>query len=117
MKRNIQDENQIVSSNLYNYLDVESRFNEYELPSLSKPLVSYYPNLVQEFFANYLALLENDYPKGNRLADMRNRPQVIVRGMIIDILDCIINQMLFSQDYEAPSITHDLEHHILIVSS
>lgn len=98
MKQTIVEEYQIVTFDLHEYPDLERRFNEYELASLSRPPGSYYPNLVQKYFYNYLALLEKDCPKGTKTADMRNRPQVPMRGVIIDIFDPTINMILFGQN-------------------
>lgn len=63
IKRPISEEYQIITSYLHEYLDLERGFNEYELGWMSIPPSLYYPNLVREFFAIYLALLEKDFPK------------------------------------------------------
>lgn len=65
MKRSITEEYQIVTIDLHEYSNLEKRFNEYELACLGKPSGMYYPNLVYEFFANYLAILEKNCPKGS----------------------------------------------------
>lgn len=70
-----------------------------------------------EFLDNYLELLEKDCPKGNRLADMRNRKKVFMRGMTIDISDCVLTKLLFGPNYEAPATTPKLEHYMLTAFS
>lgn len=57
MKRPIVEKNQIVTTYPHKYLELERRFNEYELARLSKPPGSYHLNLVHELFANYLDIL------------------------------------------------------------
>lgn len=57
----------------------------------------YYLIIVIYFFANYLDALEKDCPKGQKLFDMRNRPKFLVRGVLMDIQNQAINQILFGQ--------------------
>lgn len=55
IKRAIFEEHQIITTTFYEYPEIERRFNEYHLQWMSRPLGSYQPNFVQEFFADYLA--------------------------------------------------------------
>lgn len=99
MKRPNAEEYQIFKTNLSEYSDLERRFNKYELAWLSKPPGSYYPDIVHDFFANYLTILEKDCPKRTRVIDIRNRTRVSIRDIIVDIFDHTINQILFGQQY------------------
>lgn len=71
---------------------------------------------MQEFFANYLALLEKDYPEGTIIANIKNKNQVSVSVVIVDILDRTLNRMLFGPDYKALVVTPELEHRMFIES-
>lgn len=82
IKRAIFEEYQIITA-LQEYPKLEQRFDEYEFAWMSKPLGSYQPNLVREFFANYLALLKKDCPKGSSVADKNKWEIVPVRGVIL----------------------------------
>lgn len=52
MKRPFAEEYQIIIADFHEYLNLERRFNEYELARMSKTPRSYYRNLVCKFFAN-----------------------------------------------------------------
>lgn len=84
---------------------------------MSKPPGKYYPNIVQEFFANYLALVEKDYPKGTKVSDFPNNKLVPMRGVTINISACILNKILFGLDYEASMTIPKLEHLLMIAST
>lgn len=107
----------MVTTELHEYLKSKRRFNKCVLAWMSKPPSSYQPNLVREFFANYLVLLQKDDPKGVKLLDFPNREQVPVRGVNIDILAQIFNRILFEPEYEAPPIVVDLEYRLTSVST
>lgn len=62
-----------MTSELHKYPELEQHLNEYELSQMSKPPSSYLLNLVREFFANYLELIEKDCPKGTKISDLPNR--------------------------------------------
>lgn len=77
---------------------------------MRRPSGTYQPNLVREFFANYLALLEKDFPKGEKIIDMGNQYVVPMPGLNIDILEHTLNRFLFGPEYEIPGAILDLEH-------
>lgn len=111
VKRPIFNEDQIVTTTLHEYPELERRFNEYELAWMSRPLVSYPLNLVREFFSYYLALLEKDCPSGASLfRNMKYLDTVLVREVNINILECTLNRFLFWPEYEIPDAIPDLEH-------
>lgn len=99
------------------YPEFEQQFNKYEFAWMSKPLGSYQPNLVREFFANYLALTKKDYPKGLKISNLPNWESIPVRGVTIDILARTLNRMLFGLNYKAPAAVPDLEHCITTTSN
>lgn len=79
---------------------------------MSKPLKTYQPNMVREFFANYLSLAEKDCPKGSKISDFPNRESFPVKGATIDISACTLDMMLFWPDYVAPPASPKLKHHM-----
>lgn len=105
-------EYQIITTKLHEYPELERRFNEYELAWMSKPLGSYQPTLVREFFANYLALLKKDCLAGASVADMNKLEIVPVRGVDIDISERTLNRFLFGLDYQIPGAIPELEHRL-----
>lgn len=66
---------------------------------MSKPLGSYQPHLVREFFTNYLALLEKDLPKVATVVDWNKLDSDTVQGVDIDISERTLNRFLFGPDY------------------
>lgn len=91
MKMPIIEEHHIMTIDLHEYPNLEKRFNEYELVCQSKPPWSYNSNLVCKFFANYIVMLEKDCLKGSKVADMRNKARVLMRGVRVNIFDHTIN--------------------------
>lgn len=57
-----------MTMDLSEYPDIKKQFNDYGLSYLSTPPSSYYPTIVVEFFANYLAILEKECPKGQKVS-------------------------------------------------
>lgn len=96
-----------MTTELHEYPKLKRRFNEYDYSWLSKTTGTYYPNLVWEFFSNYFAFLEKEYPKSMKLNDMGNRPKDIVRGVNINISECILNKVIFGPEYEAPTVIQE----------
>ncbi|KAF3653226.1 hypothetical protein FXO38_15747 [Capsicum annuum] len=84
---------------------------------MSKPPGTYYPNIIWEFFANYLALVEKKCPKGTKILDLPYREAVFVRDITIDISALTLNRMLFRLDYEAPMAIPELYHRLRMASS
>lgn len=114
IRRPIHKEYQIVTTGLHEYLELERRFNEYELSWMSRLPRTYQPNIVHEFFTNYVSLLKKDCPKGAKINDMGNQDVVSVSGVSIYILECTLNVFLFGPEYEIPAATPDLEHRMVI---
>lgn len=77
---------------------------------MSRSPGNYYPNIVREFFSNYLALVEKDCPLGTKILDLPNRESVLVRKVTIDISIRMLNRILFGHDYQAPTAVPELEH-------
>lgn len=100
VKRPNFEEHQIMRTTLHEYLELEHRFKEYELAWMNRPLETYQPNLVHEFFASYLVLQEKDYPPGELVSDMNNLDTVPIRGVNRDISDYILNRFLFGLKYQ-----------------
>ncbi|KAF3620620.1 hypothetical protein FXO38_32263 [Capsicum annuum] len=84
---------------------------------MSKPPGTYYPNIIREFFANYLALVEKGCPKGTRILDLPNREAVPIREVTIDISTRTLNRMLLGPDYEAPTAISKLRYRLKTTSS
>lgn len=97
---------------LNEYPIIKCRFNEYEQAWMSKPLGSYQPHLVREFFTNYLALLEKDLPKVATVVDWNKLDSDTVQGVDIDILERTLNRFLFGPDYQIPGAIPKLEHQL-----
>lgn len=74
---------------------MERHFNEYELARMSQPPGAYQLNWVRELFENYIALVEQDYPKWTTIINFPNKESVPVRGVAIDISIQTINRILF----------------------
>lgn len=58
------------------HLKIEWLFNAYELGYLSKLPNYYFPTIVYEFYANYLAILEKDCQKVKKVSYMRNGERI-----------------------------------------
>lgn len=110
VKRPIVEEHQIITTTLHEYPELERRFNEYQLQRMSRPLGSYQPNVVPDFFDNYLALLKKDLPNDQKAADRDKLDVVPVRGVDIDISESTLNRFLFGPDYQSPWAIPELEH-------
>lgn len=48
---------------------------------------------------------------------MRNRIEVPVSGVVIDISDRTLNKMLFGPDYKAPASISKIEHRMFLASN
>lgn len=82
-------------TDLYEYSNLERRLNEYELAYQSKSPGSYSSNLEYEFIINYLAILGKYCPKGSKVANMRNKIRVLMRGVLVDVSNHNIIQSVF----------------------
>lgn len=98
-KRPISEEMKIITIGLNRYPQVEKAFKDYDLAWTTKRGESFCPTLVQEFYANYQATLENMCKKGEKAADMPNLNKISIRGVMVDLSDSTINRFLHGPNF------------------
>ncbi|MCE3050355.1 hypothetical protein HAX54_047036 [Datura stramonium] len=64
---------------------------------------NYYPNMVLEFYANYVATLDDQCKKGKKPTEMHMLLHVPVHGEIVYISAATINRMLYGPDFTSPA--------------
>ncbi|MCD7453262.1 hypothetical protein HAX54_020340 [Datura stramonium] len=110
LKWSIAEEVRIIDSKLFEYLDIERRYKFYGLGWMTESSGYYYPNMIHEFYANYVATLEGQCKKEQKPADMRMLLRVQVHGEPVDITSTTINRMLYEPDFTLPASTTEFDY-------
>ncbi|MCD9560507.1 hypothetical protein HAX54_019202, partial [Datura stramonium] len=98
----IVEEVRIIDSELPEYLDIEAKYKFYGLGWMSEALGHYYPAMVCEFYASYIAILEGLCKKGQKPLEMQIQKCIPVWGEMVDISAETINRMLYGPDFTPP---------------
>ncbi|MCD7451248.1 hypothetical protein HAX54_010354 [Datura stramonium] len=80
LKQSIIEDVRIIDSELSEYPSTDGSYKFYGLGSMSESPSYYYPNIVREFYVNYIATLEGQCKKGQKPADMRMLLRIPVYG-------------------------------------
>ncbi|MCD9559828.1 hypothetical protein HAX54_018133, partial [Datura stramonium] len=67
---NITEKVRMIDSKLPEYPNIEAKYKFYVLGWMSEAPGNYYPTMVREFYANYIAFLEGFYKKGQKPLEM-----------------------------------------------
>ncbi|MCD7462476.1 hypothetical protein HAX54_048615 [Datura stramonium] len=102
LKRSIVEEVRIIESELPKYLDIEAKYKLYGLGWMSEAICHYYPTMVCEFYANYIAILEGLRKKGQKPSKVLMQKSIPVEIDMVDISTETINRMLYWPDFIPP---------------
>ncbi|MCE3049225.1 hypothetical protein HAX54_044417 [Datura stramonium] len=110
LKRSIAEEVRIIDSELAEYPDIERQYKFYGLGWISESTGYYQPNMVHEFYKNYVSTLEGQCKKGQNPAEMHFLLCVRVREEMVDISIATINRMMYGPDFMRPASTTEFDY-------
>ncbi|MCE3051131.1 ADP-ribosylation factor GTPase-activating protein agd4 [Datura stramonium] len=95
----------IIDLELPEYLEIKGKYKFYGLGWMSKAPGYYYPTMVREFYANYIATLEDLCKKGLKPTEMRIPLRILVRGEMVDMSEATITRMIYGPNFKPPIST------------
>lgn len=98
-------------------LDVQAAFERYQFEGWPILLGSYYPEIVQEFYALYVTLVYLVTPVEGRGVNKPSLARTLVRGVRVDVSEEMIRQFLFGLIFVGSTTTTNFDYRLRIVRS
>ncbi|MCD9642362.1 hypothetical protein HAX54_029146 [Datura stramonium] len=110
LKRRIFKKVRIIDQESSEYPNIERWYHFYGLNWMSETPSSYYLNMVREFYANYVAILDSLCKNRQKAIDMTLQLRIPVHGKMVDISVATTNRMLYGPDFIPPDRTTEFDY-------
>ena len=109
MTRTLTLERRVLTGNLPTMLEIHNLFTRHRLEWTARPLGCYSEEMIQQFYASYVATLRSQIDRRAAPAKQAPLEQVPVRGVQVDISLPAIHRFLYGEGVDATQTPHSAE--------